>query len=213
MYPPYPPKADGSTQFFEGLDASQLLSLEILLSYISAMTDRLEQDAAAEPWPESSLPAATLVDRKARKGVLLQGAAMFNQKPKTGLAFLEKQGIIDYRTETGETDEEKRNKAVAKFLRSSARLDKKLLGDYISRPDQIGLLKAFIGLFDFRGVSHDYLIRRMHADEAEIDRRRDEGAVGDVPAPRRGTADRSNYRDVCRVLLCVWAAWVPAALA
>ena len=193
MYPPYPPKADGSTQFFEGLDASQLLSLEILLSYISAMTDRLEQDSASEPWPESTIPAATLVDRKARKGVLLQGAAMFNQKPKTGLAFLEKQGIIDYRTETGETDEEKRNKAVAKFLRSSSRLDKKLLGDYISRPDQIGLLKAFIGLFDFRGVRQYIWIKEDHADKAEIDRRRDEGAAGDVPAAGRGAAHRPYH--------------------
>ena len=78
---------------------------------------------------------------------------MFNAKPKTGLAFLEKQGIIvPDSTESG-TEEDKRIKANAKFLRHSARLDKKLLGDYISRPDQIELLKAFIGLFDFKGVS------------------------------------------------------------
>ena len=77
---------------------------------------------------------------------------MFNQKPKNGIAFLEKNGIIAPDPEDPGTDEEKRVKAIAKFLRNSSRLDKKLLGEFISRPDQIELLKAFIGLFDFEGV-------------------------------------------------------------
>lgn len=32
-------------------------------------------------------------------------------------------------------------------------LDKRLLGDYISKPDNIDILKAFFGLFDFKNVS------------------------------------------------------------
>lgn len=44
-------------------------------------------------------------------------------------------------------------KALAIFLRSNGRLDKKLLGEYISNPDRLNLLKAYIGLFDFKGVS------------------------------------------------------------
>jgi brefeldin A-resistance guanine nucleotide exchange factor 1 len=38
------------------------------------------------------------------------------------------------------------------FLKGCARLDKRLLGDYISREENLPLLKAFIGLFDFRDV-------------------------------------------------------------
>jgi brefeldin A-resistance guanine nucleotide exchange factor 1 len=38
-------------------------------------------------------------------------------------------------------------------LKESTRLDKKLLGEYISAPDNLDLLKAFIGLFDFQGKS------------------------------------------------------------
>lgn len=149
MYPPGPPRADGSTNLFDGLDNAQLISLEILLSFVSAMSDRLEE--SDEPWPSSAPSPESLKGRKDRKGVLLIGAAMFNAKPKQGLAMLEKEGVITPDEGPG-TDQEKRTRGIAKFLRSSTRLDKKELGDYISRPDQIELLKAFIGLFDFRGV-------------------------------------------------------------
>ncbi|ORY28981.1 hypothetical protein BCR39DRAFT_467884 [Naematelia encephala] len=166
VYPSGPPKQDGSSHLFEGLENIQLLSLEILLSYVSSMADRLTE--GSEPWLEASFGFATLrllltlsqsypaadalKSRKARKGTLLTGLHMFNTKPKTGLAFLEKEGLIVSDTRAG-TDAEKRNLAIAKFLRSSSRLDKKLLGEYISRPDQLDLLKAFIALFDFKGKS------------------------------------------------------------
>lgn len=164
MYPVGPPKQDGSTTF-DGLENVQLISLEILLDFVGAMADRLEQ--GDEPWSEVSLKlqdyqiftnlqshitVEELNRDKGRKALFLQGAAMFNHKPKNGLAFLEKNGIIVPDSQEG-TDEEKRVRGIAKFLKSSGRLDKKLLGEYISRPDQIELLKAFIGLFDFGGVS------------------------------------------------------------
>lgn len=78
---------------------------------------------------------------------------MFNTKPKNGLAFLEREGIIAVNSEGPGTDDEKRTRSIARFLRGSTRLDKKLLGEYISRPDHTELLRAFIGLFDFNGVS------------------------------------------------------------
>jgi len=78
---------------------------------------------------------------------------MFNAKPKQGLAFLQKSGIISLDPDAPGDDAEKRTRAIARLLRHSTRLDKKLLGEFVSRPDQVELLKAFIGLFDFRGVS------------------------------------------------------------
>ena len=116
------------------------------------MADRFEE--GDEAWPSSAPSPETLTSRKDRKGVLLIGAALFNAKPKHGLAMLEKEGIITPDSEPG-TDEEKRTRGIAKFLRQTTRLDKRLLGDYISRPDQLDLLKAFMGLFDFRGVGLD----------------------------------------------------------
>ena len=74
------------------------------------------------------------------------GATRFNTKPKSGLAFLEENKLIY-------TDpEEPRPLSLAKFLKSSARIDKRLLGDFISRPDNLELLKAFMTLMDFKGV-------------------------------------------------------------
>lgn len=90
------------------------------------------------------------MESKASKGLLLAGAAKFNTKPKVGLAYLEEHGLI-YKPEDKDIP---RARALAKFLKSTPRLDKKVLGDWISAPDQIDVLKEFIGLFDFTGVRH-----------------------------------------------------------
>lgn len=90
---------------------------------------------------------ATLAQAKADKATLLAGAAKFNTKPKVGVAFLEDNGVLPKPTDPDH------QLALAKFLRSSSRLDKKLLGEYISTPDRTELLKHFMGLFDFSGVS------------------------------------------------------------
>lgn len=170
---------------------------------------------------QSAPSAESLNERKERKGILLQGAMMFNAKPKNGLAFLEKEGMITWspsdkvngetadtktRTAEGTSEEDRKALAVAKFLRSSSRLDKKEIGEYISRPDQLPLLKAFIGTFDFKGVS---LFARRGWEQCrckvgierlkvpEIHRGRHARAARDLPFTRRGSAHCSYYRDLC----------------
>jgi brefeldin A-resistance guanine nucleotide exchange factor 1 len=90
-----------------------------------------------------------LFEQKSKKAKLIAGAAVFNQKPKRGVAYLKENNLI----EGYEGDDIESTLALAKFLKTSARLDKKLLGEYISSPDNLDLLKAFIGLFDFRNKS------------------------------------------------------------
>lgn len=46
-----------------------------------------------------------------------------------------------------------REESLARFFKTGPRLDKKLLGDFISRPDQLEVLRAFMGLMEFDGVS------------------------------------------------------------
>jgi brefeldin A-resistance guanine nucleotide exchange factor 1 len=92
--------------------------------------------------------AEELLQRKSKKRIILAGAARFNSKPKTGLAFLEENGLIYHDL----SDEITRPQSLARFLKSSTRIDKKLLGDFISKPENIDILKAFIGIFDFREV-------------------------------------------------------------
>ena len=76
----------------------------------------------------------------------MTGASRFNTKPKTGISFLEDNKLIF-------TDpSEPRPHSLAKFLKSCTRLDKRLLGDFISKPENLDVLKAFVSLFDFKNV-------------------------------------------------------------
>jgi Sec7 domain len=86
-----------------------------------------------------------LLQNKSRKKL----AARFNSKPKLGLAFLEENKLIY----SDLSPEVSREKSSAKFLKGSVRLDKRLLGDYLSKPDNVELLREFMNLFDFKDVN------------------------------------------------------------
>lgn len=45
-----------------------------------------------------------------------------------------------------------RPQSLAYFLKTCTRIDKRILGDFISKPDNLDVLEAFIGLFDFKNV-------------------------------------------------------------
>lgn len=104
---------------------------------------RSDCDQTTGPSPEE------LAATKERKQVLLQGAAEFNLKPKVGLKYLEDHGVI-YNDPNVPREE-----SLARFFKTTPKLDKKLLGDFISRPDQIEVLRAFMRLMDFEGVSYE----------------------------------------------------------
>lgn len=131
------------------LESSQLFAVDILLHFLSSMTARQEAEAMGAQievnWPEELPTADNLAAQKGLKASILDGAARFNAKPKDGLAYLEKEGFIDTSGQNGIS----RDVSIARFLKECPRLDKKLLGDFISRPDNIGILDAFLGLFDF----------------------------------------------------------------
>lgn len=155
----------------EGLDNSQMLCFEAVLDFIEGMSSRLGANEASQRWPSVSKSYLTWYDdaemniifqdapsierlrrQKDRKGLLITGAQAFNTKPKKGVAYLKEHSLIDgYKP--GKENDAGNVKALALFLRSNGRLDKKLLGEYISNPDNLDLLKAYIGLFDFKGVS------------------------------------------------------------
>lgn len=80
----------------------------------------------------------------------MTGVARFNTKPKAGLAFLEENGLIGENVPPGVS----KDMSIARFLKSCTGIDKRQLGDYISKPDHIEILKAFMGLFDFKDVGH-----------------------------------------------------------
>lgn len=94
----------------------------------------------------------SLIQSKSQKQLVLTGAARFNAKPKTGLAFLEENKLI-YNDLSPEMT---KPRSLATFLKNCTRLDKRLLGDFISKPDNIDILKEFVELFDFKNVSSFY---------------------------------------------------------
>ncbi|KAG1879363.1 hypothetical protein C8R48DRAFT_588959 [Suillus tomentosus] len=134
---------------------SQYLCLDLLLAFVDDMTARAE--GRSEPWPSDFILPDSLIQDKSRKKLVLTGAARFNSKPKIGIAFLEENKLIY----SDLSPEVSRTRSLAIFLKSCTRLDKRLLGDYISKPDNLELLKEFIGLFDFKNKPIADAMREM----------------------------------------------------
>ncbi|EST06230.1 Sec7 domain protein [Kalmanozyma brasiliensis GHG001] len=141
-------------------DPVQMFALDALLSFIAAIADRNETSQVGAAGQNVVLPGGmssqALAAQKAKKATILDGASRFNAKPKDGLAFLEKEGLLDY----GD-DSLSREERIARFLKECPRLDKKLVGDYIGRPDNIKVLEAFVGLFDFKDKPIAEALREM----------------------------------------------------
>ena len=89
-----------------------------------------------------------MLQAKSKKQLILTGAARFNAKPKSGLAFLEEHNLIY----SDLSPEISKARSVAIFLKASTRIDKRLLGDFLSKPDNLEFLKEYISLFDFKDV-------------------------------------------------------------
>ncbi|KAG8936237.1 GDP/GTP exchange factor for ARF [Tulasnella sp. 418] len=141
------------TQYVGGLEtqryASQLLCLDSVLSYVHHMNARAEGPVG--DWPDSNPQPDALNLQKSTKRLILTGASRFNTKPKTGFAYFEEHGLI-YKKEY-EDQGLTRPEILAMFLKNTPRLDKKVLGDWISAPENIEVLRAFIKLLDFKGKS------------------------------------------------------------
>ena len=121
-------------------DNGQLLCLDTVLELVAQAAARVEEDEGGDGGGEQD--ADELRKKKSHKKLLLDAAAAFNKKPKTGVAFLRDHGLISSTEDV---------KAIARFLRETPRIDKRLLGDYISRPDQVPLLREFMRSLDFGG--------------------------------------------------------------
>ncbi len=66
--------------------------------------------------------------------LLLQGIELFHQSPSKRIQFLRESGLID----ANNIDD------LVKFLKQTAALDKKQIGDYISSHKNVNILAAFV---------------------------------------------------------------------
>lgn len=85
--------------------------------------------------------------------ILTQGTELFNQRPDKGIQFLQENHYLSAALDPIE---------VAQFLRSNPGLDKKQIGEYISKKKNVdeGILEAFVKSFDFTGMRIDIALRQ-----------------------------------------------------
>ena len=110
--------------------------------------ERLSDTAHHEGFPNPE----RLREQRSLKQVIVRGVKRFNEDPKKGIVFLAQQGIID-----GVDNAD----SIAKFLKGTSRVNKKLLGEYISKKQNIDILKAFMAIFDFAGKRVDEALREV----------------------------------------------------
>ncbi|XP_068423605.1 Golgi-specific brefeldin A-resistance guanine nucleotide exchange factor 1 isoform X3 [Clinocottus analis] len=114
--------------------------------------DSAEKRAVKKPQRFSScLPdSQELVDIRAKKKLLITGTEQFNQKPKKGIQFLQEKGLLSSPLD---------NNQVAQWLRENPRLDKKMIGEYVSDRKNMELLDSFVNTFGFQGLRIDEALR------------------------------------------------------
>ena len=89
---------------------------------------------------------------KRKKRLLTQGTDLFNQRPEKGIQFLQENGLLNPVLDPQE---------VAQFLRENSGLDKKMIGEYISKKKNVEsrILEVYVKSFDFAGLTIDQALR------------------------------------------------------
>ncbi|KAI9233815.1 MAG: hypothetical protein BYD32DRAFT_464966 [Podila humilis] len=132
---------------------SHMLCMDSLLLFINHMVDRLSTSKEENNILDKDLESYDdLFKRRQQKELLVKGAAKFDENPKAGLAFLEAHNMIKSLNDPI---------GLAVFLKTSTRISKKLLGEFLAKPANSDVLKAFIQLFDFNGKRLDEALRDM----------------------------------------------------
>ncbi|WPH04611.1 Hypothetical protein R9X50_00750300 [Acrodontium crateriforme] len=124
------------------------LCLDSLLGYVQWIADRLEDEPVTVGLPSVD----ALRKQRERKKIIIRGATKFNESPNGGIAFLAEKGIID---------DPNNARSVTAFLKGTTRIDKKILGEFISKKSNEEILSAFIDQFDFRGLRVDEALRQL----------------------------------------------------
>uniref|UniRef100_A0A8C8RIG0 Golgi-specific brefeldin A-resistance guanine nucleotide exchange factor 1 n=1 Tax=Pelusios castaneus TaxID=367368 RepID=A0A8C8RIG0_9SAUR len=115
-------------------------------------SDPAEKNTPRKPTRFSSLLPNTqeLMEIKSKKKLLITGTEQFNQKPRKGIQFLQEKNLLATPMDNNE---------VAQWLRENPRLDKKMIGEFVSDRKNIDLLESFVGTFNFQGLRLDEALR------------------------------------------------------
>lgn len=83
----------------------------------------------------------------------MQGTELFNQRPDKGIQFLQENNYLNPQLDPEE---------VAHFLRTNSSLDKKMIGEYISKKKNVEskILENFVKSFNFADIRIDKALRQ-----------------------------------------------------
>ncbi|KXS16367.1 Sec7-domain-containing protein [Gonapodya prolifera JEL478] len=133
----------------------QILCIEALILFLSSLVRRIGMmnDGVNHFTDHVEVADASVLPQlKARKKLLDKGADLFNVTPKDGVAFWKSHDFLS--TENHSND-------LATLLRNNTRVSKRALGDFLSKPANVEVLKAFITEFEFEGKRLDEALRVM----------------------------------------------------
>lgn len=136
----------------------QFVSLDAIFTLISGMEIRCkgykELCKPSRHSASANLPTREeLLSIKANKRWLVHGTEKFNENPREGIAKLTEHGLLG--GSPGNPDPEK----VAKFLKENPGLDKKSIGEYISKKENKSVLNCFVHSFDLKDMRIDQALR------------------------------------------------------
>lgn len=122
------------------------LCLDALLRFIQFIAERLDQPPTTKGYPDPD----RLREQRRKKKLIVKGTSKFNESPKGGLAYLQDKGIIENASDP---------KCVGKFFRGTSRVNKKVLGEFLSKRGNEPILDEFMSAFDFAGKRLDEALR------------------------------------------------------
>ncbi|XP_076241109.1 sec7 domain-containing protein garz [Calliopsis andreniformis] len=140
------------------MHSMQFISLDAIFMLISGMEIRCKgYKELCKPSRHNASPnlptREELLGIKANKRWLVLGTEKFNESPREGIAKLTEHGLLG--GSPGNPDPEK----VAKFLKENPGLDKKAIGEYISKKENKNVLNCFVHNFDLRNTRIDQALR------------------------------------------------------
>lgn len=127
--------------------AAYVKNMETLIQYNSLYNRFTGKLKVGETLTEQKME-----ELKNKKRILSQGTDLFNQRPEKGIQFLQENGTLNASLDPLE---------IAHFLRESPGLDKKMIGEYISKKKNVekGILEVFVKSFDFTATRIDKALR------------------------------------------------------
>ncbi|XP_034102559.1 Golgi-specific brefeldin A-resistance guanine nucleotide exchange factor 1 isoform X1 [Drosophila albomicans] len=123
--------------------------VENIASFINSSSQRLRLQSKSM---SGDITSEQLVNVKEKKRLLSKGTEWFNQRPDKGIQYLQEHGILHAQLDPMQ---------VALFLRENPGLDKKMIGEYISKKKNVDskILINFVDSFDFTGLRVDQALR------------------------------------------------------